>query len=432
MVSVHGLSPAHYLQARDPVMPTLATLAARGLAAETLVPIFPPASYPAHTTLVTGRLPAHHGIPADRLLGERGVRAERYAHASRLRATTLWQAAAASGLAVAALDWPATGGASIAGLLPDVAPLRAGESWAGLLGEWATPWLLELAIRSGAEAPAAGRPGPERDAVLAEVACALMESQAPPALLLLRLSQTRAALAEHGPGSEQAKNAFARADAELAELIRCLERAGHLQTTALVVVGDHGTLPVHTVVRPNVLLAEAGLVTANKLGNVLSWRSIARSNGGSAFVYAAREEDAVLARRALREGARATRAFRVMSAQEMLSLGADPEAWFGLEAEPGYRFEDTARGPTLGASTVRAAGGYVPERAGMAAGLVAWGPGLRTGVRVPVLSQLDVAPTLAELLGLNLGEVDGRAVVGLLDAPPRRGELKPKRRADGG
>ncbi len=429
LVAVHGLSPERYL---DPVpaMPTLAGLAAQGLAADALVPAFPPAPYPALTTLVTGQQPARHGVPADRLLGDRGVRAEFHAHASHVRAPTLWQLASEAGLPAAALDWPATGGAAVAGLLPDVLPRRSGETWAGLLDQWATPWLAELARGAGAEAPAAARPGPERDAVLASVACAVLESNAPPGLLLLRLSQTAAALESHGPQSEEARRAFAGADAELARILACLDRAGRLERAAVVVAGDHGTLAVHTAVRPNALLAEAGLVSVDKHGVLTRWNAVVRSNGGSAFLYARDEDAAVLARRALAAAAAETRAFRIVSAQEMLRLGADPEAWFGLEAEPGYRFEDAARGPAVGVSSLRAAGGYLPERPGMQAGFVAWGAGFRARIRVPEIHQADVAPTLARMLGLRLGPVDGRPLVGLL-GPSRRRGAAPRRGAGG-
>ena len=48
----------------------------------------------------------------------------------------------------------------------------------------------------------------------------------------------------------------------------------------------------------------------------------------------------------------------------------------------------------------------------MATGFVAWGPGLRSGLRVAGLRETDVAPTLARWLGVQLGVVEGRPMVG--------------------
>lgn len=54
-------------------------------------------------------------------------------------------------------------------------------------------------------------------------------------------------------------------------------------------------------------------------------------------------------------------------------------------------------------------------------GLAAWGPGLRRGVRVPRMEQIDVAPTIAALLGIRLPDADGRTLVGLLSVEPSSG-----------
>jgi hypothetical protein len=113
-------------------------------------------------------------------------------------------------------------------------------------------------------------------------------------------------------------------------------------------------------------------------------------------------------------------AFRVVSADEMIRLGTDPDAWFGLEALPGFAFANDAVPPIQVPSAARAANGRLWEDRPATPGFVAFGRGVRRGVRVPRMSQLDVAPTLAALLGLPLERVEGRILVGLLTgmAPP--------------
>jgi hypothetical protein len=380
--------------------------------------VAPAAEYPAHATLVTGRLPSSHGIVADRRLGERGVRRARYSHASLLRAPTLWQVAADAKREVAALGWPTTVGAAISDLLPDVDGSGTGESWLESLREAATPRTLDLAREAGGADAAAAESSAGRDAVLVGVACRLAAAPTPPSLLLLHLSQTRDPLRLAGVDAPETLAAFRAADAELARLLRCLGSAGRLAGSAVAVVGDHGEIPIHTAVAPNAILAEAGLLTPSPgSAGLVSWSALARSNGGSAFVYADSEDDALLARRALEAAATRTQAFRIVPAAQMLGYGADPAAWFGLEAEPGYGFSDAADGVAVAPAAARAVGGYLPDRAEMDTGFVAWGRGLRRGVRVPRMSQADVAPTLARLVGLDLAEAEGRTLVGLLEVP---------------
>jgi hypothetical protein len=185
-----------------------------------------------------------------------------------------------------------------------------------------------------------------------------------------------------------------------------------------VVVGDRGELPVHTEVAPNVILAEAGLqVLTPKSDGIQSWSALARSNGGSAFVYARNESDALLARRALTEAAVETRAFRLSAAHEMIERGADPGAWFGLDAAPGYTIGNQSTGPILSASTRPGVGGYLASSPETDAGFVAWGRGVRSEVKIHQMRQTDVAPTLARLLGLDLVVRDGRPLVGMLELP---------------
>jgi hypothetical protein len=144
-------------------------------------------------------------------------------------------------------------------------------------------------------------------------------------------------------------------------------------------------------------------------------------------VYAVDEVRAVEARRALEDAAAETRAFRVVSADELFELGADPESWFGLEATPGFVFGAQATGALLGPARTRGASGYLPGRREMQPAFVLWGRGVRAGVTIPWMRQSDVAPTLARLLGASLDGVDGRPVVGALEgtaSAPRAAEAR--------
>jgi hypothetical protein len=181
----------------------------------------------------------------------------------------------------------------------------------------------------------------------------------------------------------------------------------------VAVAGDRGFLAVHTEIHPNVVLARRQLLPATRsLGR---WGAIARPNGGSAFVYAVDEARAVAARRALEDASAETKAFRVVSAEELFELGADPETWFGLEARPGWVFGARASGALLEPARARGASGYLPRLREMEPAFVLWGRGVRAGVRIPSMRQSDIAPTLARLLGTDLDAADGRPVVGALE-----------------
>ena len=402
LVSVAGLTPDRYLS--GDAMPNLARLASQGVLAEHVVPVAAAGVYPAHASLVTGVTPAQHGIVADQLLGERGVRRAQPSHASLLRSATLWQRVGEAGGVVASLDWPTTTGAEIATLLPDLAPQRAGEHWPALVSGAATAWIGERVRTAPAEAE---QPGSARDALLVELACAAF-AQAP-RLVLLRLRGPEAALVATGPVSSESAAAFSVVDELIVRLLRCAEQAGVLPQSAFVVTGDRALAPVHSVLRPNVWLSDAGWITSQGL-----WKAFAVSNGGSAFVYADEARTALDVRRLLEARSRESGAFRIVSAEAMIALGVDPDAWFGLQAEPGFAFDNAQSGAALAPASAQASAGALLGESAPPTGLVAFGRGIRPGVRVPRMSQLDVAPTLAALLGVELDAASGRSLIGLL------------------
>jgi hypothetical protein len=399
-------------------MPTLAAMAQAGAAADTVVPVVPATAYPVHATLATGRTPAGHGVTADRLLGDRGSVRRRPTPRPPLRAPALWEAVASAGRRSVVLGWPGSSGGRIDLVFPESFSLDAGEEWKGWMEAHVSPGLLETARRLGAEAPAAGHPGPERDRLLVGLACESLRSKEPPALVMLHLSQAELPLALAGPGTAEAQAALLATDRELGRLLGCLREAGFADSTAMLVAGDHGALAIRSSVSPNVALAEKGLIvpTVGKVG-LQRWSALARSNGGSAFVYARSEEDARLARRALESAAARTHGFRIVPARELLETGADPEAWFGLEAAEGFWIDEETSGALVKPAPIRGSWGNVASAGGLSPGFVAWGRGVRSGVRISSMRQTDVAPTAAVLLGFELGALDGQPVAGLLALP---------------
>ncbi len=418
LIGLVGLAPQHYLgDASGPAgMPLLARLAAAGAAALAVEGVAPESRYPASASALTGRLPGAHGIVAEHRIGSRGIRSARYSHASLLRAPVLWQRARERGLGVAALDWPTTEGAALPLLVPDLEPERAGEHWIDAAAHSADPALRAALQRAALASPAEAldRPGAARDAALVAAACALLDAPRGPALLLLQLSGLESAALRFGLRAPETRAAAAAADARISELLACSGRGVPLGVTAVIVSGLRSLLPVHTEIAPNALLARAGLLSPGA-----SWSALVRSNGGSAFVYANSERAALRARSELLAAAQRSRAFRVVSAEELLLLGVDPDAWFGLRAEAGYRFTDADAGPLLAPSELRAEGGYLPGV--VDGGWLAWGRGIRGGVQIPRMRVTDTAPTAAALLGFELSpesELDGRALVGVLELSP--------------
>jgi predicted AlkP superfamily pyrophosphatase or phosphodiesterase len=421
MISIDGLRPEVYL---DPAalgieMPNLRALREQGVSARRMIPVFPSVTYPAHTTLVTGTRPAEHGIVSNFVTAQNW-----YLNAADIRSQTLWQAAEAAGKTTAIVTWPATIGARVDFLIPenlsfgvpDVRKLLRADSTPGLFDE------LEQSCGRAQipsfEAPDAGE---KLDDVTGCFAAQLLRTRKPDLLLVHFLDADHR---EHfaGVDSPEAHHAFERIDGQIGRLRRAAEQAGIAEETVFVIVGDHGFVSVHTIVNLNALLLATGYAKLDG-GKVVVARGVRiDALGGSAALYLEKPADAKLAARiemALR--AEIDRRYRglveLVPRSELDAMGAFPGAAFGFAAAEGYMVAATpAPVPMIASGSLQGMHGYRPELPGMATGFIAAGPGVRRGVEVPLLRQLDVAPTVAALLGVPFEHAVGWVIPGVLES----------------
>ena len=103
---------------------------------------------------------------------------------------------------------------------------------------------------------------------------------------------------------------------------------------------------------------------------------------------------------------------------ELDERGAYPEALFFFEPAEGYYLSDGfAQDSFLIGTTRRGAHGFLPTEPRMFTGLILSGAGIRSGVPLPSVRQIDIAPTVARLLGFEMPEADGVPLFGVIGAP---------------
>ncbi|MCA8924967.1 MAG: alkaline phosphatase family protein [Planctomycetes bacterium] len=419
LVSIDGLRPEFYLDPSWPA-PTLQRLAKEGVRAQAVRGVFPSVTYPSHTTLITGALPARHGIVNNEPFEPEGQTGRWYWDASEIKARTLWHAVQDAGLESASISWPVSVGAPVTRNLPEVWSLSAGIGGTAPIRSASTPPGLMEEI----EREATGNLRDDnysmnlasRDLRVGLAAGYLLRTYRP-ALLTVHLTGPDHVMHAVGRQGPEVAQAVALADAALATLVEDARRAGILERTAFVVTGDHGFVDTHTRVCPNVWLAEAGLQgSAPDRG---AWRATFHCSGGSALLRLADPADAAaveVVRGLLAElppGVRKT--FRVIEPAQLRELGADPDAALALSAFEGYRFSSSARGKALQAGR-GGTHGYFPDFQRIHTGFVGWGAGFAEDVLVPRLDLEDVAPVVAELLGIGFEAPDGVLPIGLLRA----------------
>lgn len=97
-----------------------------------------------------------------------------------------------------------------------------------------------------------------------------------PQLFLLHLTDVDANRHLYGVESKEAKEALKRHDKRLGEIVRALEETGEMESTTVVLLGDHYQKDVDKVAFVNHALWKAGLLTVRN-GRIKSWKAYAKT-----------------------------------------------------------------------------------------------------------------------------------------------------------
>lgn len=403
LISVDGLWAGDLGRAESAGLrlPVLDSLRRAGALAEGVVGSFPSVTYPSHTTIVTAVPPARHGVYSNGIFvppSERRALAPAYHERAEVRVPTLFDAAHAAGLRVAAVFWPVTAhDPSIHYNIPDAWDQRpGGRSQLAALRTLGTPWLLD-----SLGAPAEGTPD---DSLRTAWAAAIIRRWTPD-FIALHLIDLDHAKHQTGVWGDSVVEGLRLVDRRLGLVLDAVRATEPGRRTTLIVTSDHGFLPYAQRLRPGVLLADAGLVTVDSAG-VRAWEAAAHVNGGSVMILPRDSLDRALAARvraaipdSLVGPGRPIRA--VWPRDTIALLGGDPRAILALDLNAGFY---GIAGYTGSALSPRAGGGhgYDPRRAELHAFFLVTGPEAPAGSSLPMLRQTEIAAYVARALNLSV------------------------------
>ncbi|HET6325570.1 MAG TPA: ectonucleotide pyrophosphatase/phosphodiesterase [Planctomycetaceae bacterium] len=425
LISVDGLA-SFYLDDPRAEMPTIRALAAAGVRAARMKASAPTVTWPNHTTLVTGVTPARHGVVGndyfDRARRKKVVLISdpEFDKDQIVRVPTIYDVAKASGLATAAIRWPATRNAkALDWTLPDVFSDE-------LLHRFTTPALMAECKQAGIWAESdVIRYGQRELRVVSDDMCTRIFNfilrQHHPNLALLHLTHVDSVEHVKGPRTPEAYAAIKAADEQVRQVWDEVKRDYPGQAT-LMIVSDHGFSPVERLILPNVPLRDAKLVDV-KAGKADGGAVHVVTEGGAALVYvldSANRDSTINQVERLFAGAEGID--KVVGPEELKLHGLakpqeDPRSPdLVLFAREGYSFDEAAAGSaaTVPRRDLRGMHGHDENLPCMYATFVAWGAGIQPRTTLGEIQNTDVAPTIAHLLGLPLTGADGKALAAAL------------------
>lgn len=399
LISIDGMMPSSYTgEAYAADTPHLRALARDGVFADGVVGVLPTVTYPSHTTLITGVEPAKHGIYDNTILDpENRSNGAWYWYANAIKVPTLPMAARARGLRAAAVTWPVTIGMDLDVNAPEYIGSRHAESLEMLRVLSQPAGLLDGA--ANARGKAFSWPQTDRDRT--DLATYILKTY-DPHVLLVHLIALDTAQHGFGPGSPEAHRTLRALDANVGEIVAVARAAGRAPTT-VAVVSDHGFLAVQQQVQPNAAFREAGLLSVDSRGAVTDWKAWFHSSGGSGYVFvknaADRAQVATMLAAMKQNPANGIR--EIWTHEELVARGAHPDAEFGLDVVDGF-YTGAGHDVLVKATTSKGGHGFGPDRTALHASLVLNGPQVQRRGSLGVVKMTQIAPTLANILGVRL------------------------------
>ncbi len=421
IISIDGF-PAYLLDDPKATIPNVRRLAREGVAAAGMRVVNPSVTWPNHTSLVTGVRADKHGVLANGILTRHGTGQPvtidpKHDQSELVHVPTLFDIVHRAGMTTAGINWPCTRNSpSLDDNFPDV-PENV---------EYTTPRLREElqaadVLTGDAKNFIKDTTGAERDYIWTE-ATRLVLDKRKPNLLLLHLLNVDGSHHALGPQSPGGYTAVAFADACVGRVLDAIASAGMQSTTAVFIVADHGFMLTPKALKPNALLRREGFLKAGRGGKIEEARAQVVPEGGMGLLYfsdpsLSAEEQARV--RQLFEGQEGIA--KVLEPKQFSEYGlpiprADAQmADLVLLAKEGFGFSARADGDEFvvdgeAVGVPKGSHGFVADHKKMNAVFVAAGAGLRKGVCLDEINNLDVAPTAAALLGVAIPSADGRVL----------------------
>lgn len=409
LISIDGLRPEFYLDSKYPT-PNLQHLKNGGLYAQKMKSVFPSYTYPSHVAMLTGAMPARSGIYYNAPVGSTG---NWNWFLKDIKAPTVWLALKAKGLTTSAVQWPVSVGEGIDYSIPEIWDDNHAEDRISESRKYATKGLVEE-IEQNATGKLNGENMSEEfvsmDTNAGRMAAYIFKTYKPN---FLALHFACVDGAEHGAGreGEEVKLALANADNAIGGVLEAVERSGLKDSTTILIVGDHGFMDIHGVLRPNIWLKQNDLLEVAKF----------QPSGGSAFLYIKNKAALDKVKKVLQNLPYSQKKlFSIYDRNKLDEMGADSSAALALAAVPGIIFSGASvnKEGVLLKDELGAAGGghhgYDPNFPEMYTGFIGYGAGINKGTVIPIMGVEDIAPVITKLLGVDFKAPDGILLPGII------------------
>ena len=400
-------------------LPNFKELIKNGSLVENVESVYPSLTYPAHTTIVTGKYPKNHGIIDNTIFKLNDFNPNWYWYKKYIKCPTLYDLAKEKGLKTCSLLWPVTARSSntIDYNMPEIFAPKPYQNQM-IMSAFAGTLKFQLDINKKFGHIRKGISQPALDNFVTEAFKYTIEKYKPN-LTFVHFTDVDTQRHNFGYFNKEVKEALYRHDKRLGEIVASLKKVNIYNETSIVALGDHSQLNVKNVIRLNKLFLENGLIEVNNSNKIINYKAISKSLDGSCYIYIKDKKYKSKIEELLKSLKNKNLIDFYLNNNEILLSGADSNADFMLEASYGYYFIDTINGKFIenvqGSNFHKATHGYSPKKKDYGTFFIGSGVGFRKNVVLPSGKLINHGPTLAKILGVDLKDTDGQAVLEILD-----------------
>jgi predicted AlkP superfamily pyrophosphatase or phosphodiesterase len=348
--------------------PNLSKLAADGVHAERLIPMFPSMTFPNHHTIMTGLWPEHHGVIHNNIYDP--VTKETFAfNKPELQGPQwwggepIWATTIKQGRRANCLFWPGTGTA-MAGMLP--------TEWKRYDGKPEPDEVVDLGL-AWLEQPAEKRPS----------------------FVSLYFHHTDSVGHKYGPDSPEIAASVAQVDEAMGRLVDGLHRLNLDDVANLVIVSDHG-------------MAEISTNRVINLGDFVDLKNVQVDFSGAVAGLRPRDGNVDALYQAFKGRGKHFHTYRRVNTPPQYHFRNNariPQVI--LVADDGWYLSKRSASEPSTREMNKATHGFDPQLDSMGATFIAWGQAFQRGVTIAPVENVHIYNLLCATLGLKPAPNDG-------------------------
>lgn len=424
LISIDALKPEFVLNQQNLNIPNLNHyFLENGIySADGVKSVFPTFTYPCHQSMITGVNPSVHGTTNNILFDPTNAHNSAWYWFVNKKVENLWEASKSNGYVSASAAFPTSVGAKGDYIAPEF-------WWDGsdldsrFIDAVANPQGLIYEMEQHIGRYPSGLDLTEQGDVQRYKAAAwLLENKlnvnqnGKPYFLSAYFASFDETAHIHGVYSKEAAQSLEKIDTMIGKLIETAIKIS-CEDLVVCVASDHGSMNNCYNISPNVLFAKENLITLDINNKVVDWKVWSNRAGGTSEIRLKDAQDTDTREKVekillmLLED-KANGILEVLNQEQCILRGGFPQADFVLVSQKGYEIRDNVTGPyCTNQLSQKAQHGYSEEFEEMKASFMLWGKGIEKGKNIGGMHLIDVAPTLAKIMGFEMKQAQGKSVL---------------------